>query len=253
MSTADFYDLLAPFYHLNYGDWSASVARQARELDTILRSRGASPPRTLLDAACGIGTQSLGLAALGYEVTASDISSGAIERARREAAERRLEIAFSVADMRVAFEHHARTFDVVIACDNAVPHLLSDAEILTALRQLLLCTAPGGLCLISVRDYASVERTGVQVRPPIFHQQGDTRWITFQLWEFDGPVYELGIYLVEDGPGTEPRTRVVRSRYYAVLIDTLIELMRGAGFVEVERIDEPFYQPVILGRRPAAG
>jgi hypothetical protein len=34
--------------------------------------------------------------------------------------------------MRAAHDHHGREFDVVIACDNAIPHLLSDDEILLA-------------------------------------------------------------------------------------------------------------------------
>jgi len=78
MTTAAFYDALTPFYHLIYPDWHASIARQAQALDSIIRSAGGSKLRTVLDAACGIGTQSLGLAALGYEVTASDLSPAAV-------------------------------------------------------------------------------------------------------------------------------------------------------------------------------
>jgi len=47
---------------------------------------------------------------------------------RREAEQRGLAIDFSVADMREVSSRHLRPFDVVIACDNSVPHLLSDAE-----------------------------------------------------------------------------------------------------------------------------
>src|SRR5262245_21741803 len=126
---SDFYDELAPLYHLIYPDWEASIRRQGQALDAILRSRSGSPPPTILDAACGVGTQSLALAELGYEVTASDLSPGAVERASREAAARGLALRTSVADMREAFDHHGRTFDAVISCDNSVPHLLTDADI----------------------------------------------------------------------------------------------------------------------------
>src|SRR5262245_63332704 len=146
MATADLYDALAPVHHLIFADWEASIGRQGRALDSILRSAGASFPCTVLDAACGIGTQSLGLAALGYEVTASDLSPEAVRRAEREARARGLPIRTSVADMRRLSEHHTGSFDVVIACDNAVPHLLSDGEIFAAFRQFHACTAPGGLC-----------------------------------------------------------------------------------------------------------
>ena len=44
-----------------------------------------------------------------------------------------------------------RQFDVVVACDNSVPHLLTDDDILLALRQLYALAHPGGGCLITVR------------------------------------------------------------------------------------------------------
>lgn len=49
-------------------------------------------------------------------------------RAQREASLRGLSIHCSVADMRRVHEHHQRTFEVVLACDNSIPHLLSDTD-----------------------------------------------------------------------------------------------------------------------------
>lgn len=69
MATSEFYDTLAPYYHLIYADWEVSIGRQSRALDAIIRSTGGPQPRSVLDASCGIGTQSIGLAQLGYEVT----------------------------------------------------------------------------------------------------------------------------------------------------------------------------------------
>src|SRR5436309_3564539 len=108
MTPEAFYDQLAPFYHLVYPDWQASVAGQAAALDGILRDLCGEGPLTLLDAACGIGTQTLGLAALGHRVTASDLSPAAVARARREAARRALDVDFSVADLRRLSGHHRR-------------------------------------------------------------------------------------------------------------------------------------------------
>lgn len=97
--TKGFYSELSDFYHLIYPDWEVSIQRQAEALDATVRDvwRGSG---TVLDVSCGIGTQSLGLASRGYKVTASDLSPGAIERARREALRRGLDISYSVADMR---------------------------------------------------------------------------------------------------------------------------------------------------------
>jgi hypothetical protein len=41
----------------------------------------------------------------------------------------------------------------------------------------------------------------------------------------------------------------MRTKYYAVSITKLLELMETAGFVEVTRVDERFFRPVILGKK----
>jgi SAM-dependent methyltransferase len=248
----DFYDELAPFYHLIYPDWETSMRRQGQALNALLRSRGASPPRTVLDAACGIGTQSLALAAFGYEVTASDLSPRAVERAACEAAARGLALRTSVADMRQVFDHHRRTFDAVIACDNSVPHLHTDADISRAFEQFFRCTAPGGLCLVSARDYDAIEKGGLRMVPHGVRQVGGTRYVLFQVWEWEGERYHTTMYVIEDPPTAEPAAHAMRSTYYAVSIAKLMDLLRQAGFVEVELIDGEFFQPVVLGRRGAA-
>ena len=89
MSVERFYDELAPFYHLIFLDWEATIRQEAEALERVIRERWGDGRLSILDVACGIGTQALGLAALGHRVTASDISAGEIERARREAASRR--------------------------------------------------------------------------------------------------------------------------------------------------------------------
>jgi hypothetical protein len=44
-------------------------------------------------------------------------------------------------------------------------------------------------------------------------------------------------------------TRVIRTEYYAVGTDRLIELMRDAGFNDVRRLDDRFFQPVLVGTK----
>jgi SAM-dependent methyltransferase len=246
MDSSAFYDKLAPFYHLIYQDWEASIQRQASALDSILKERWGGNVKEILDVACGVGTQSIGLASLGYAVTASDLSPESIERAKREAAARKLHINLSVADMREAYAHHQAQFDLVIACDNAVPHLLSDADLLHAFREIRRCVRPGGGFLLSVRDYEKEERSGVHVKPYGMRTEGSTRYLVFQVWEFTGPSYDVAMYFVEDKGGSECITHVMRSRYYAVGIETLKDLLSQAGFTDIQRIEGRFFQPVIV-------
>jgi SAM-dependent methyltransferase len=249
MNVEAFYDGLAPIYHLIYPDWEASIHRQAIALDSLIREHWGEAKLRILDVACGIGTHALGLAGLGHAVTASDLSPAAIERARAEAAQRALSIDFSIADMRALPARFREQFDLVIACDNAVPHLLSDAELLQAFEQMFACIRPGGGCLITVRDYDREERAGVQMKPYGARDVDGKRYLIFQVWDFDGPRYDLAMYFVEDQGGPSCSAQVVRSRYYAVGTGALLALLEQAGFRDVQRLDDRFYQPVLLGRR----
>ncbi len=187
----------------------------------------------------------------GFAVTASDLSAVAIERARDEARRRGLTIDFSVGDMRMAHDLHGRPFDAVIACDNAIPHLLSDADLLAALRQLYHCTRPGGGCLITVRDYDREERGTGLIKPYGVRDHGGKRTIIFQVWDFDGDLYDLSMYFIVDEGGDRPTAHIMRTKSYAIGTGRLLDLMRAAGFTRVERLDGRFYQPVLVGTREA--
>lgn len=248
---ADFYDRLASIYHFIYENWEASIDAQGAALDAFLREFGGAPGDEVLDVACGIGTQTLGLAERGYALTASDLSTGAVARARREAQRRNLVVDFSVADMRRACEHHASGFDAVLCADNALAHLLSDEDILLALRQFHACLRPGGLCVLSVRDYATMERGGTRFKPYGVRCADMAKHVVFQVWEWREPLYDLSLYVVQDALGQASRTQVFRSTCYAIGIDRLMDLMAQAGFVHLERRDDVLFQPVIVGIRPA--
>jgi SAM-dependent methyltransferase len=249
--TDAYYDQLAPYYKYMYQDWEASVSRQAAQLDGVIREYFGPRARRVLDAACGIGTQCLGLAQMGYSVTASDISLAEVEQAKAEAARRNLSIAFGVADMRRLSETYTEPFDVVVACDNAVPHLLSEAGILQAFEQFHRCTRPGGGCLLSVRDYARVEqRTGRVLYPRTVHATADGRTVLFDLWEFDGDYYDFTTYVVEDRNEATAVTHVIRGgRYYMVTLAALEKLLSQAGFEKVVTLTGRFYQPLMVGVR----
>ncbi|MGH3426142.1 MAG: class I SAM-dependent methyltransferase, partial [Mycobacteriales bacterium] len=113
-----FYDEFAEDYDLAYGgNWDGAVERQGASLDALIRER-VPDATTVLDCSCGIGTQAIGLAKLGFRVIGSDISAGEIERARREAQRFGVDASFLVADFRDLSRIESK-FDVVISCDNA--------------------------------------------------------------------------------------------------------------------------------------
>ena len=243
-----FYDQLSPYYKYIFQDWGASVEKHAVILDGIIREYFGENVHSILDAACGIGTQTIGLAQKGYKLTASDISTGEIEKARQEAANRELEIGFQTADMRSLEQTYHEKFDLVIACDNAVPHLLSDGEILQAFRQFYEVTSDSGGCMISVRDYEAMELGGRKLYPRQVHDILQGKIVVFDCWEFDGDFYDITMYIVEDTGQETAKTHVIRGgRYYCVTISRLEELMKEAGFKRVITLKEGYFQPVLIG------
>ena len=245
----EFYNEFSSFYHLIFEDWNASIERHAKIIDQIICNEWGSNHKVLVDVSCGIGTQTIGLAQLGYAVEASDISPKAIKRAQLEAEKRNLTVKYSVADMRQCYKHHQKQFDVLISCDNSVPHLLSDSDILVAFKEFYNCLKPDGGCIITIRDYENEKREGIQIKPYGVKIIDAVKYIIFQTWEFEGDIYEVSMFLIRDYGQQEIETKVIRSKYYAVRKSKIIELMKTAGFCSVKQIQGEFYQPIIIGTK----
>ena len=246
-----FYDQLAPFYHLVYQDWESSIYRQGKQLSAVIAAEWPGANK-VLDVSCGIGTQAIGLAAQGFTVHGSDLSEKEIERAKQEAGKRGEQVSFSVCDMRNALAHHGSGFDVVVSCDNSLPHLLTDEDLLVALKEMVECTSVGGGCLITVRDYESEERGKNLVKPYGVRVENGYRYLLFQIWDFEGDCYDLTFFFVVENLATgEVNTHAMRSRYYAITTSKLCKLMGQAGFSDVRRLDGVFFQPVLIGTRAA--
>ncbi len=250
MTTQKFYDQMSSLYHLLFWQgFDASIKKHGNWIDQIICREWGNHVLDVLDISCGIGTQSLGLAGLGYSVTASDLSPAAIARAKDEAAQRELVINFRAGDMRQAYDLHQGQFDLVLSTDNSVPHLLTDDDILTAFHQFYQCCKPGGGCLISVRDYEAEGREDGKLIPHGVRQEGDKRYFIFQVRDYEGDQYTVSMYFVEDDGSSPPKTHVMRAKYYAVEIEKLMDLLELAGFQDVRRLDEGYFQPVIIGTR----
>src|SRR5215510_15676327 len=248
-SVRAFYDDLAPWYHLIFEDWERSVARQGQALASLIAEHWGAGANAVLDAAMGIGTQALGLLARGFRVTGSDLSVGAVTRARREAALRGLPLVSLVADFQ-ALPMCSAAFDVVLLCDNSLPHLDSEADIRGALAECLRCVRTGGGCLLSMRDYKSPPPIGtVEVRPYGERLWAGRRYQLRQIWTWSGPRYELS-FEIAPADGTDAGATVLKTSYLAIPVEQVAGLMRTVGFENVRRVDGRFFQPVLVGTRP---
>ncbi len=247
-----FYDGLAPQYEKLFSDWQAATREQAAILEGIFREYGFDRTAGILDCACGIGTQAIGLAEAGYAVTASDISAGELAEAAARAKENGVKLRLAPADFRALSETFSEQFDIVIAMDNALPHMLTREDLARALRSITARIRPGGIFVASIRDYDSLLAVKPSYSPPYIHETEKGRRVSFQTWSWEGDVYRLTQYLIEDE--AEPRTSKHVCAYRALRREELSDLLRSCGCGEVVwKFPEEtgFYQPIVAAKKGA--
>jgi glycine/sarcosine N-methyltransferase len=250
MNTAGTYDELANHYHLIFENWELAMERQAAVLSSVLhRHCGLTTTARILDCACGIGTQSLGLAKLGFQVTGCDLSPHAVERARLEASRRNLNIQFSVANMLDLSCLGNSYFDAVICMDNSLPHLESADHLLQAAVQMRSRLRPGGSLMASTRDYDRLIEERPVVQPPSFYLDQGRRRIVFQVWEWlNARQYVFHLYITRE-LATGWQTFHTSGLYHAIRRDELVAVLTQAKFKNVRWLDAAesgFYQPIVL-------
>jgi SAM-dependent methyltransferase len=249
------YNDIASLYHLVYPNWNEAIAKQGTALNGVISNFVGAAPRSILDVSCGIGTQTLGLAALGHNVTASDLSAAAVARAHKEALTRELKITFKVADMRQCAQMHDSGFDVVLSADNSLPHLSGEDQIRVALQGFYECLRQDGVAIVSLREYLENEdRSSPQMWSYGFRYDGGDRYFVFQTRDWNGNAYyDVAMYFVREvKQGTPASVIAGLSRYYTITVERLMFLFRDVGFTDVQRLDGILHQPIIVGRRSAA-
>jgi glycine/sarcosine N-methyltransferase len=252
MSVPGFYDGLASEYHLVYLDWEEAVERQGRVLDALIRGALGNGPAGVLDCACGIGTQAIGLARHGHDVVGTDISIAALDRAQHEAARAGVALTVARADFRT-LEGVDGPFDVVINCDNAIPHLEHDDEVGATLASMARVLRPGGLAIISIRDYdrALTERPSSESALIA----GPPRRIVARLhdWDGEGPMHTVHIFVITEGADGWAYSHH-QTRYRALRRAELELAAKAAGFTDLVWHDHErlgFHQPLLTARLPA--
>ena len=246
----NFYDSLAPEYDKLFLDWKAATQEQALILDRIFRDNGFDTAAAVLDCACGIGTQSIGLAALGYHMTASDISDAELAEGAKRAEENNVSIRFEHADFCALSETFPETFDVIICMDNALPHMLSHDALAAAMASITGRMKAGGLFVASIRDYDALLTDKPPYSPPYIHKTAHGRRVSFQVWTWEADCYELTQYIIDDGEalGASKFT----CRYRATSRKEITDLLLSCGCGEVKWLfpeETGFYQPIVVARK----
>ena len=248
--TQTFYDNMATQYDKLFLDWESTTREQADILDRIFQEYSFDRTASVLDCACGIGTQAIGLAALNYSITASDISDGELAEARERAQKNKVEIRFEHADFCALSKSFSEQFDIVIAMDNALPHMLTEEDLEAAVRSIVGQIRPGGIFVASIRDYDSLLERKPPYSPPYIHKTDKGQRVSFQTWVWNHDNYRLTQYIIED----EETLRISKFEfeYRATRRDELTKLLFTAGCAEVTWLfpeKTGFYQPIVVAKK----
>ena len=242
-----FYDNLASDYDKLFLDWEATTCEQADILHKLFTSNGYDTTAHILDCSCGIGTQSIGLARLGYNITASDISIKAIEEAKLRAEKENASIRFENADFRTLSDTFEEKFDIVISMDNALPHMLSSEDLERAIISITNQIKDNGVFLGSIRDYDALLDSKPTYSPPYIHKTDDGQRVCFQTWEWNDDCYKLIQYIIEDNKELE--VKKFECEYRATRRDEITKLFTSCGCSSVKWLfpdETKFYQPIVI-------
>jgi len=251
-ATNNFYDAIAEYYPLFYKDWETQLEREGLGLKAIFRDKGV---KRVLDAACGIGTQSIPLAKLGYDVTAIDPSAGMLQKARQIAIEHDVlgEIQFEQADFAHLSEKVSGEFDAILCKGNALPHLLTDEEIEHTLYIFSELLRPGGLLILGLRDFEQFMEYRPRLLPGFVHDYEDEnqQFITFDVWDWDeGPpvVATQNLFIIK-GIGENYKTIKRTVSFRPLSLDEVRVVLLENGFEEVHEQPDRWEQ-VLVARKP---
>ena len=245
-----FYDNMASHYDKLFADWQATTREQAELLDRLFRPYGFDRSAAVLDCACGIGTQAIGLAAMGYAVTGSDLSVGELEEAKERAAKNGVNIPFVQANFCALEDVFSEQFDIVIAMDNALPHMLTSNDLELAVGSIMGRVKDGGIFVASIRDYDEMLKLKPSYSPPYIHQTETGQRVSFQTWHWEGENYRLVQYIIED----EDTLQIGKfeCEYRATRREEMSKLLYANGCRGVDWLfteDTGFYQPIVVARK----
>lgn len=152
------FDDMAPDYDRLFEDVEDLTHREALSLHLIFKTHGVC---TVLDCACGTGIQAIGLAQMGYRVSASDISRRMLARLRQKARVENLNITTRLADFRTLEPWKGQFFDAVVCAGGSLPVVPSKEGMIRALGGMVaVAKRPGAVVVVGLHNYLKLKREG---------------------------------------------------------------------------------------------
>ncbi|NUP66775.1 MAG: methyltransferase domain-containing protein [Nonomuraea sp.] len=192
------------------------------------------PGASLLDCACGIGTDAMALAGRGLRVSGSDGSAAMVEEARRRVPG----VEFATCLWQDLPGPLPAPFDVVLCLGNSLVHTGSRAAMVAALRGMRRALTPDGTLIVDSRNWELLLRERPRiVTADAFLRRDGVRSLCVYVWTFPPesgpPIQAEVVFLLESGDGP-----VTHHRYPLDFVPfteaELRERVEEAGFTVTE-------------------
>jgi hypothetical protein len=165
-----------------------------------------------------------------------------------------VQIPFVNADFCALSETFARPFDIILAMDNALPHMLTSDALGSAVRSITNQIVDGGMFVASIRDYDALLLDKPPYSPPYIHKTTKGQRVSFQTWTWEGDNYSLIQYIIDD----EDTLQISKfaCQYRATRREEMTQLLLANGCSQVAWLfpeETGFYQPIVVASKKASG
>jgi len=221
----DEYESWAENYDL-FGEIETVNEAERDFLHSILSENGV---KSVLDCACGTGQHLLMLSALGYRMAGSDYSSAMLEVCRKNLDKAGEKAVLKQADYRELDAAWPQAFDAVLCMTQALNHMLTKEDLLTALVSMRRKLKPGGVLIIT--QSTTHKTLGDEYQFSLVANNRDCSRILAR--DIDGEQQTVHILDILHG---EERSGMVRHdvRIKIILDEEYRELLTEAGFSAVD-------------------
>lgn len=216
-----FYEEISKYYD--------NIFPAGNEQISFLKEVLGTPPKSVLDIACGTGGYSLELAAQGFEVTAADLDAEMVHQLGIKAKREGLSIKFLQADMLDLESKLSEKFNLAFCIGNSIVHLKNILQIKEFLGNTKKLLDVNGSLVLQIINFDRIISKDIKSLPTIedkniglsfernysYDKEENTIYFKTNLY-VDGKIFENEIPL------------------YPLLQDELVEAVTNAGFNKVE-------------------
>jgi len=196
----------------------------------------------VLDAACGVGMDTLALHRRGFRVTATDASPAMVEQCRARTRSHGLDLTVGVCPWAALPDRFGPVFDAVLCTGNSLAHAPTRADRRAALTGFAGVLVPGGTLVVDSQDWAVLhERGSHRDDDPLVVTRDGCRASRHFDWQVprrfgDRVTLELTL-VVRDGHGERATSHSVT--FCPFTTDELVADLEACGLVEVHVVQNP--------------